>query len=122
MYAPKLRTWITSEERFLMGLQARIDRMGDEALAEIHDRAKAARERFAEPKPSSPFAGASLGSLVDMLAGLGAGLAAQQPLSSFELQRQAAAMHNIYPNGGYLGGMGNALGGMAHFLNQPRWR
>jgi hypothetical protein len=42
-YAPRLQTWITPDERFMLGLRSRIDRMADEALAEIRDMAAKAR-------------------------------------------------------------------------------
>jgi hypothetical protein len=57
MYAPKFRSWMTDWERFDESLDAKLDVMAKDAMAEIHAMVEAAMPKEAEPKPFDYFAG-----------------------------------------------------------------
>jgi hypothetical protein len=93
MYAPKLLPY-TAEERWQMGFNHRIDRMADEALAEIKAMADKARDEFKPPVASVPYDYS--------MDGLRALLHQQYYPSAERLRQQQMAMQNVYPDGAYL--------------------
>jgi hypothetical protein len=104
VYAPKLRTWITPAERSMMAVQSRIDRMADNALAEIREMTRKASVVFDAP-PAERNAVGLLGlhqwdpSDLDFLSGL-----LSRPLGGSLAQQQGEAMRNVYPAGAYRSG------------------
>jgi hypothetical protein len=111
-YAPRLQTWITPDERFMLGLRSRIDRMADEALAEIRDMAAKARAKYAEPDAVETIA-----ALLRLCAG--------QPSQLYgrAMAQQAGLMRNVYPLGAYRSGspLADAGIGAALGLYPPGW-
>ena len=55
MYAPKFRSWLTDWERFDESLDAKMNAMAEEAMAEIHAMVEAAMPKEPEPKDSFDY-------------------------------------------------------------------
>ena len=95
MYAPKFRSWMTDWERFDESLDAKLDKMAEEIMVEIHAMVEAAMPKEAEPKPFDYFAGM--------------GQSFYGPLNAAQLQNQL--MNNQYCRGqGAYNSIGNLFG------------
>lgn len=91
MYAPKLQP-LTSDERWLLGMNYRIDRMADEAMAEIKAMADKAREALQPPEKPADILGASLR---DLMRAQCPYYGTQQAALGFQHQINAAMQQNL---------------------------
>jgi hypothetical protein len=107
MYAPKLKTWLTPEDRAIMAITNRYTRIADEAHAEISGMVERAKAKFQEPLRLPP-AHETWNLLRQM------GIAQAPPTEHEAALAQMRAAQNAYnPMACY-----NSLGG---FLQQRCW-